>query len=74
MRAYPKAIELLNKADEFGPMHIVVGDGNMDTGSLDFVEKAMTVCGAPEHEWELLRLLRQMSEDDRFDLWEEWTN
>jgi hypothetical protein len=66
-------IELLEKADEFGPMHIVVGDGNMEDSSLEFVEREMQKRGATRLEWKLLVELEKMTIDERYELWDAWT-
>ncbi len=68
---YQRALVLMNTVDPFGPMHTAVDDGNLDNGNLDFVEGVMREKGATLEEWELLRLLRLMTEDDRFELWDE---
>jgi hypothetical protein len=65
-----RAAELMRLVAPWGPMHIAVDDGNMTDGNLDFVESVMRKETATADEWELLRLLRAMSEDERFDLWE----
>lgn len=66
------AIALLmhDNVDPFGPMHIVVADGNMDDGNLDFCEAEMRKCGASIEEWELLSVLRGMSVEKRDEAWE----
>ncbi len=69
---FDRVVQLLNhdNVNSYGPMHIAVEDGNMDDGNLDFVEEQMKIGGASDEEWELLRLLRQMHEDDRNLAWE----
>ena len=64
-----RAIELMGSVDEWGRMHIVVSDGNVDDGNLDFVEKQEPE-KATADEIELLGLLRGMTEDERFEIWE----
>jgi hypothetical protein len=64
------ASHLLCAVDPFGPMHIAVDDGNMTDDDLDFVEGVMRKGGAAADEWELLRLLRDMTEEERIELWE----
>lgn len=69
---FDRVVELFNheNVNGFGPMHIVVEDGNVFNTHLDSVEVYMKKEGASAEEWELLNLLRQLDENTRFEAWE----
>lgn len=62
--------ELMLSVDEFGVTHIITGDGNLDDDHIRFVETAMEKEGATADERELIELLKTMTEDDRYEMWE----
>jgi hypothetical protein len=64
-----RAIELMASVNEWGRMHIIASDGNVSDGNLDFVE-SWEPEKATSDEIELISLLRGMSEDERFSVWE----
>ena len=57
--------------DEFGLMHIVVGDGNLEDEHLNYVAMEVANAGTPD-ERELLALLRSIPVDIRYELWGNW--
>ncbi len=59
-----RAAELMRSVDEFGPLHIIVADGNIEDCHIEMCE-AKTA-----DEKELLTLLRGMTADARENLWE----
>ncbi len=61
-----RAAELMRSVDEFGPLHIVVGDGNVDDNHLAMCEPYAET----DDERELLKLLKAMTVDARDKLWE----
>jgi hypothetical protein len=61
-----RAAELMRSVDEFGPLHIIVGDGNVDDCHLVMCEPGAVT----EDERELLKLLKAMTVDARDKLWE----
>lgn len=63
-----RAKHLLDTLDQFGPLHIIVGDGNLEDGDIAFCEKEPGLSG---EELEFLRLLKAMPIDERYDLWVE---
>lgn len=72
-RAYPeikRALELWRLVDDFGVLHIIVSDGNVDDDHIAFCKAAMTTEGGTAEERELLELLERMDEELRFWLWE----
>jgi len=67
--AQGRAVELMEVVDDFGVMHIVVGDGNVEDGNLAFVEKQMETEGATAEERELIDLLKAMTVETRENVW-----
>jgi hypothetical protein len=61
--------ELLESVDHFGPLHIVVGDGNMDDSSVAFCEGVMDREGGAPEERELIGLLKAIPVEEREELW-----
>jgi hypothetical protein len=61
-----RAADLMRSVDEFGPLHIIVGDGNVDDIHLEMCVRLAET----EDERELLRLLKAMTVDARDELWE----
>lgn len=65
-----RAIELMQSVDEFGVTHIITGDGNLEDGNIAFVEKGMKTRGATDDERELIALLKSMTIDARYKVWD----
>jgi hypothetical protein len=61
-----RAAELMRSVDEFGPLHIIVGDGNVDDCHLAMCEPG----AATDDERELLKLLKAMTLDARDTVWD----
>lgn len=61
-----RAAELMRSVDEFGPLHIIVGDGNVEDRHLAMCEPDATT----DDERELLKLLKAMTLDARDKLWD----
>lgn len=61
-----RAAELMRTVDEFGPLHIIVADGNLDDCHLEMCRPHAET----DDERELLILLKVMTVDARDALWE----
>lgn len=66
-----RILDLFKSVDEFGLMHIVVGDGNLEDEHLNYVAMEVANAGTPD-ERELLALLRSIPVDIRYELWGNW--
>lgn len=65
-----RCVDLLNSVDEFGVMHIIVSDGNMDDHHIEWVEQEMDRGGHRDaDERELLAILKEMTVDERDEAW-----
>ena len=68
-----RAANALNRCDEFGPLHIVVADGNINDDCLDFCAspKALNVgrYALRDAEIDCLQKLRALNEDERERAW-----
>jgi hypothetical protein len=66
-----RIFELLTDFDiQFGPLHIAASDGNLDDSNIAFCEKEVAANGATDRERELLALLKSMTEDQRYEVWD----
>jgi len=61
------ATEAMLACDEYGPLHIVVSDSNVDDESIDWCEKN---CTLNETERACVEALRELSESERMLAWE----
>ncbi len=69
---FDRTCHLFREANHWGPLHIVVEDGNLEDTHLDFCEERIAKGdAATADEVELLKRLRAMSEDDRWAVWVE---
>jgi hypothetical protein len=67
---FERTCRLFREANPWGPLHIVVEDGNLKDHHLDFCEERIAAGdAATADEVELLKRLRAMSEDDRWAVW-----
>lgn len=66
---FHRAVDLINdeRVNEWGPLHIVVSDGNIED---HWITECEMQDGLSEQEVEFLKVMRELSEDDRFLVWE----
>ena len=70
-----RAFELWRAVDEFGPLHIIVSDGNIDDCHIEMCEKnRYDERELTDDERELLALLKAMTIDARESLWDRDNN